>query len=78
MTLREEMSIKYKFDLRRISLPNYYYECEDHGEMILRLSMSEVKDEMDCPLCKKKVKRIYSPTPSVWYCSGSYNQTRGK
>lgn len=56
-------------------MANYFYYCEKHGEMILNLKMSEVKEEMECPLCKEKVKRIYSPNPSIWKCSGSFGKS---
>jgi predicted nucleic acid-binding Zn ribbon protein len=55
---------------------NYNYFCKNHGEIVLNLKMSEIQEEMPCPLCKSKMERIYSPISDFWKCSGSYRQTR--
>jgi predicted nucleic acid-binding Zn ribbon protein len=57
-------------------LAQYLFNCENDGEMTLELKMSEIKEEMICPICNGKLKRIYSPTASVWKCGGDYNSTR--
>lgn len=58
-------------------MANYNFLCKEHGEIILNLKMSEVKETEPCPLCKKNMERIYSPISDIWKCNGSYNQTRG-
>jgi hypothetical protein len=54
---------------------NYNFFCEKHGEIILNLKMSEVKETMPCPLCKSEMERIYSPIADVWKCSGAFGKS---
>lgn len=55
----------------------YLFNCATcNKDITLDIKMSEIKEEMECPECKGKLKRIYSPTNSVWKCGGDYNSTR--
>lgn len=58
-------------------MANYNFFCDNHGEIILNVKMSDIKEHMECPLCNKIMQRVYSPISDVWKVSGSYNQTRG-
>ena len=53
---------------------NYNFFCEKHGEIILNVSMKEIKDKMPCPLCQSEMERIYSPIGNIWKCSGAYGK----
>lgn len=57
-------------------MSNYNYICESCGEVNLDLPFGTAKDKEICPNCGKEIKRSYSPTNSIWKCSGDYNSTR--
>jgi putative FmdB family regulatory protein len=42
-------------------MPIYVFTCKKHGEIDIRLSVSEIDDIQLCPKCKKQMKRKFLP-----------------
>ena len=53
-------------------MPIYEYECDScHNRFELKQSFHD-KPEADCPVCKKKSRRVFHPAPIIFKGSGFY------
>ena len=50
------------------------YKCLKCGEFDVDRKLSEGELE-NCPRCDEKVKRVWSPTPSIWKTSGAFGKS---
>jgi hypothetical protein len=55
-----------------IEIVQYIFNCEIHGQQTIECKMSEIKEQMPCPICNSEMKRVYYPIPDLWRVSGSY------
>lgn len=53
----------------------YNYHCDNCGVITLDLKFGTAKEVEICPICSCKVKRIYSPTASLWMCDGAFGKS---
>ncbi len=44
----------------------YEYKCEKHGRLTLEHPMSEVDDPHRCPLCRRLLRRVFTPIHHWW------------
>lgn len=51
---------------------DYQFNCKTHGDVIISVSMKDVKEKMPCPECGEECQRIYSPILDIWRTNGAY------
>jgi putative FmdB family regulatory protein len=48
-------------------MARYEYECPQHGKFEIERSISEpTLREVECPVCKEKARRVFSPPGIVF------------
>ncbi|HHV65432.1 MAG TPA: hypothetical protein GXX46_10230 [Peptococcaceae bacterium] len=50
------------------------YKCPMCGEFEVDRKLSEGELE-NCPKCNNKVKRVWTPIPSIWKTSGAFGKS---